>query len=61
MNIDPILERLDKIVALLEYQTFGPAGAQQCLHVNTKDIGVMGDTPGTKLKCKDCGTVLGRK
>ncbi len=56
-----ILERLDRIIALLEYQTFGPSGPQECLHRNVQDIGRMGQKPGSVGRCKDCGAILKAK
>ncbi len=56
-----ILKRLDRIIELLEYQTFGPSGPERCLHANVQDIGRMGQKPGTRLRCKDCGAVIERK
>ena len=57
----PILQKLDRIIALLEFQTFGPNGPVQCPHVNRIDRGRMGDRPGHRIQCRDCGAWLDDK
>ena len=56
--LQQVVERLDRVTALLEYQTFGPPGPAGCPHANVVDCGRMGDKPGSRLRCKDCGMFL---
>ena len=54
-----LAERLDRIIKLLELQTFIPVDQiQGCQHRNKSDVSVMGDAPMTKFYCADCGRYL---
>ena len=55
-----LIERLDKIVLLLEMQTIIPDDEPACAHRRAIDMGVMGDTPGAKMRCQDCGETFSR-
>jgi hypothetical protein len=49
-----IIERLDKIVLLLEMQTLVPDEVPVCEHRNAVDHGVMGDRAGEHMFCPEC-------
>lgn len=57
-----IITRLDRIIELLELQTFVPedAAPPPCPHKNAVDRGVMGMRPGERMECKDCGEIFSR-
>ncbi len=55
MIFGAILKRLDRIIELLELQTFIPEGTVTCEHRRTEDRGLMGDLPGSQVYCLDCG------
>ncbi len=56
-QFDAVIERLDKIVMLLEMQTFPEEG---CGHEKAIDRGVMGDIPGEHMFCPDCQETFSR-
>jgi hypothetical protein len=56
-QFDSIIERLDKIVALLEMQVFG---VETCAHENAVDRGAFGMRPGERMECTDCGETFSR-
>lgn len=51
-----LTERLDQIGQLLALIAAGlnPL-TDECPHSNTEDHSVMGDAPGARLWCRDCG------
>lgn len=49
----------DRVIALLEIIALGEE-EKDCQHQNTIDMGCMGDTPGMKLHCTDCGVNFSR-
>ncbi len=49
-----IMAQLNRIVRLLELQTFAGGEAPGCLHENAVDHGVYGDQPRAKMFCPDC-------
>jgi hypothetical protein len=53
-----ITERLDKIVALLEIQTFGEE--PECAHETAIDQGIYGDVPGRRMWCPNCKKTFSR-
>lgn len=56
-----ILTRLDRIIQILEDQTYVPEDAKPvCPHAHAIDRGVMGDKPGEKMECRDCGQFFSR-
>jgi len=57
--MDEILKRLDQIIALLELQTFGPEPGE-CIHEHKTDLSTMGERPGTRVQCNDCGAMIER-
>ena len=60
-DLDGIARRLDRIIELLELQTFVPEGAVPvCPHEHAADIGTMGMRPGEQMQCNDCGAVFSR-
>lgn len=52
-----ITERLDKIVALLELQTFGGPDEEpfKCPHTNAQDLSCNGMRPRERMYCPECG------
>ena len=54
-----LIERLDKIVALLELLAF-PPDDDVCTHENAIDAGTMGMRPGERMVCRDCGETFSR-
>ena len=60
-RVGEISDKLDRIIALLELQTFPPdPGESGCSHEKAIDIGVMGMKPGEKMRCMTCGEILSR-
>jgi len=57
-QLQAILERLDRIIELLELQ---PPQEQGCPHERVTDLGTMGMQPGEKLRCMDCGQIISRR
>jgi transposase-like protein len=59
-QFDTMIERLDKIVALLELQTSAP-DEPKCAHEKAVDQGVYGvNRPGERMLCQDCGETFSR-
>jgi hypothetical protein len=57
-----VIERLDRIIEILEDQTYPPTDAVPvCLHENAVDIGTMGMRPGERMQCAKCGAVFSRE
>ena len=55
-DLDGIARRLDRIIELLELQTFVPEDAVPvCPHEHAVDIGTMGMKVGELMLCNDCG------
>ena len=60
-QLTELTKRLDRIIALLEMQTIVPDDALPiCEHQNALDLGAMGDMPGQKMYCRDCGQNFSR-
>ena len=57
-QLTAIIERLDKIVLLLEMQTLGE---EECPHDKAIDQGMYGDLPGAKMYCPECNTHFSRE
>jgi len=55
-----LTDRLDRIIEILSDQTYLPEGADKCPHAKAVDLGVMGDKPGAKMRCLDCGEIFPR-
>ena len=55
-----ITDRLDAIIEILRDQTYVPEGASACPHEKAVDMGVMGDTPGARMRCYDCNEIFSR-
>jgi len=53
-----IIERLDKIVLLLEMQTLGEP---ECPHDKAIDQGMYGDELGAKMYCPECNMHFSRE
>jgi hypothetical protein len=63
-RLDAIVELLRRIVELLESVPGEPAGEPEraCGHTRTEDRSCMGDLPGSRIYCLDCGArVEGRE
>jgi hypothetical protein len=60
-EIQTLFTKLDRIIELLELQTFVPEGAAPvCGHENAIDIGTMGMHPREKMYCPKCDTTFDR-
>ena len=59
---EEVLAKLDRIIELLELQTFVPEDAVPagCQHANVLDHTTMGMPPRSLLECKDCGEMIRR-
>ena len=57
-----VLGKLDRIIELLELQTFVPEDAVPagCQHEQTRDMGTMGMEPGAVLQCVRCFEIIRR-
>ena len=56
-----IIKRLDRIIELLELQTFVPEDTvPHCAHEHTQDLSTMGMAPKSVIHCLDCGETIRR-
>jgi hypothetical protein len=62
IEANEIIKRLDRIIELLELQTFIPEDAIAiCQHEKAIDVGTMGTPPGERMYCPQCNQHFSRK